>query len=160
VRKVDNLTAIFLGRLYRKCVIVDISQPFRSPRPVIEIDYVSTYLQYYIIHNYQLILIWQIFWKRELITSWKLQTNAYICETVLHYRLRVSALFIKIKDQLMSIGPLWSSGQSAWLHIQRSVFDSRRYQIFWEVVGLERGPLIVVSAIEELLERKISCPGL
>jgi hypothetical protein len=31
--------------------------------------------------------------------------------------------------------PLWSSGQSSWLQIQRSRFDSRRYQIFWEVVG-------------------------
>jgi hypothetical protein len=32
--------------------------------------------------------------------------------------------------------------------------DSRRYQIFWEVVGLERGPFSLVSTIEELLERK------
>jgi hypothetical protein len=31
--------------------------------------------------------------------------------------------------------PLWSSGHSIWLQIQRSGFDSRRYQIFWEVVG-------------------------
>jgi hypothetical protein len=30
-----------------------------------------------------------------------------------------------------SIPPLWSSGQSSWLQIQRSEFDSRRYQIFW-----------------------------
>jgi hypothetical protein len=30
--------------------------------------------------------------------------------------------------------PLWSSGQSSWLQIQRSGLDSRRYQIFWEVV--------------------------
>jgi hypothetical protein len=36
-----------------------------------------------------------------------------------------------------------------------SGFDSRPYQIFWEVVGLERGPLSLVSTIEELLERKI-----
>jgi hypothetical protein len=35
-------------------------------------------------------------------------------------------------------------------------FDSRRYLIFWEVVGLERTPLILVRAIEELLERKNS----
>ena len=27
-----------------------------------------------------------------------------------------------------------------------------RYQIFWVVVGLERGPLSLVSSIEELLE--------
>jgi hypothetical protein len=52
------------------------------------------------------------------------------------------------------------SGQSSWLQIQRSGFDSRRYQIFWEVVGLERGPLSLVSTIEELLGRKSSGFGL
>jgi hypothetical protein len=31
-----------------------------------------------------------------------------------------------------------------------------RYQIFWEAVGLERGPLSLVSTIEELLGRKNS----
>jgi hypothetical protein len=55
------------------------------------------------------------------------------------------------------MGPsLWSSGQSSWLQIQRSRFDSRRYQILREVVVLERGPLILVSTIEELLGRKSS----
>jgi hypothetical protein len=52
--------------------------------------------------------------------------------------------------------PLWPSGQSSWLQIQRSRFNSQRYQIFWEVVGLEQGPLSLVSTIEELLERKSS----
>jgi hypothetical protein len=33
-------------------------------------------------------------------------------------------------------------------------FDSRHYQIFWEVMGLERGPLNLVSTTEELLEKK------
>jgi hypothetical protein len=56
--------------------------------------------------------------------------------------------------------PLWSSGQSSWLHIQRSGLDSRRYQIFWEVVFLEWGPLSLVTTIEGLLERKSSCSGL
>jgi hypothetical protein len=51
-------------------------------------------------------------------------------------------------------------GQSSWLQIQRPGFDSRRYQIFWEVVGLERGPLSLVSTTEELLERKSSGSGL
>jgi hypothetical protein len=37
-------------------------------------------------------------------------------------------------------------------------FDSRRYQIFWEVVGLERGPLSLVRIIEELLESKVAAP--
>jgi hypothetical protein len=35
-------------------------------------------------------------------------------------------------------------------------FDSRRYQIFWEVVVLERGPLSLMSTIEELLGRNSS----
>jgi hypothetical protein len=56
--------------------------------------------------------------------------------------------------------PLWSSGQSSWLHIQRSGFVSRRYQIFWKVVGLERGPLSLVSTTEELLEIKSNGSGL
>jgi len=45
------------------------------------------------------------------------------------------------------IMPLWSSGKSFWLQIQRS-------QIFWVVVDLERGPLNHARSIEELLEWK------
>jgi hypothetical protein len=52
--------------------------------------------------------------------------------------------------------PLWSNRESSWLQIQRCVFDFRRYQVFWEVVGLERGPLSLVSTTEELLGRKSS----
>jgi hypothetical protein len=58
-------------------------------------------------------------------------------------------------------GPsLWSGGQSSWLQIQRSGFDSRRYPIFWEVVGPELGPLSFVSTTEELFESKSSDSGL
>jgi hypothetical protein len=39
-------------------------------------------------------------------------------------------------------------------------FDSRRYQISWEVVGLERGPLSLERIIEELLEWKVAAPVL
>jgi hypothetical protein len=49
---------------------------------------------------------------------------------------------------------------SSWLRSQRSGFDSRCYQIFWEVVDLERGPLSLVSTIEALLGRKSSGSGL
>jgi hypothetical protein len=38
----------------------------------------------------------------------------------------------------------------------RDGFDSRRYQISREVMGLEWGPLSLVSTIEELLVRKSS----
>jgi hypothetical protein len=34
-------------------------------------------------------------------------------------------------------------------------FDSRRYQIIWEVVGLQLRPLSLVRTTEELLRRKI-----
>jgi hypothetical protein len=56
--------------------------------------------------------------------------------------------------------PMWTSEQSSWLQIQSSGFDSWHYQIFWEVVGLERGPLSLVSTVEELLERKSSLSGI
>jgi hypothetical protein len=60
-----------------------------------------------------------------------------------------------------SYGPtLWSSGQSSWLQIRRPGFDSWRYQLFCEVVGLERDPLSLVSSNEELLGRKSSVFGL
>jgi hypothetical protein len=39
-------------------------------------------------------------------------------------------------------------------------FDSRRYQVFWEVVGLERSPPSLVSTTEELLGRKGSSSSL
>jgi hypothetical protein len=51
---------------------------------------------------------------------------------------------------------LWYSGQSSWLQIQRSGFDSRCYQIFRGVVGLERVPLSLMSTTEELLGRESS----
>jgi hypothetical protein len=44
--------------------------------------------------------------------------------------------------------------KSSWLQIQRPGLDSRRYQVFWEVLCLERGPLNLVSTSEE--KRKTS----
>jgi hypothetical protein len=61
---------------------------------------------------------------------------------------------------LNSRPPLWSSGQSSWLLIQSSGFYSRSYQIFWEAVSPERGPLSLVITIEGLLRRKNSSSGL
>jgi hypothetical protein len=70
------------------------------------------------------------------------------------YELNSEMLFRK------KLPPLWSSGQSSWLQIQRCGVHSRRYQIFREVLSLERGPLCLMSTIEELLERKRSGSGL
>jgi hypothetical protein len=54
--------------------------------------------------------------------------------------------------------PLWSSGQSSWLQNRRPWFDSRHYQKK-KVVGLERGPLNLVSTTEELFDRKVAAPA-
>jgi hypothetical protein len=53
--------------------------------------------------------------------------------------------------------PLWSSGQSSWLQIRRPGLDSRHYQKK-KVVGLERGPLSLMSTTEELLDRNVAAP--
>jgi hypothetical protein len=37
-------------------------------------------------------------------------------------------------------------------------FDSRRYEIFREVVGLERVPLSLMRIIEEILKRTVAAP--
>jgi hypothetical protein len=69
---------------------------------------------------------------------------------------------VVVQDRLLSPlvtcgPPLWSSGQSSWLQILRPGFDSRHYQEK-KVVGLERGPLSLVSTTEELLDRKVAAP--
>jgi hypothetical protein len=46
------------------------------------------------------------------------------------------------------------------LVVKSSCFDSRRYQIFREVVGLEPSPLSLVGTTEELLGRKSRGSGL
>jgi hypothetical protein len=62
---------------------------------------------------------------------------------------------------IMCVGPsrppLWSSGQSSWLQIRRPGFDSRHWQKKM-VVGVERGPLSLVSTTEDLLDRKVAAP--
>jgi hypothetical protein len=78
--------------------------------------------------------------------------------TLLHpSRLSTSKPLVPIFYIIYIALPPWSSRQSSWLQI----LDSRRYQIFWEVVGLKQGPLSLVRIIEELLERKNigSCLG-
>jgi hypothetical protein len=84
----------------------------------------------------------------------------------MHKKFSVQNLWISLADSLLRPAALltilycicmWSSSQSSWLPIQRSEFDSWRYQIFWEVVGLERGPF---STTEELLGRNSSGSGL
>jgi hypothetical protein len=52
--------------------------------------------------------------------------------------------------------PLWSSGQISWLQIQGS--RVRLPGTTKKIVGLEWGPLSLVSTTEELLDRKVAAP--
>jgi hypothetical protein len=49
---------------------------------------------------------------------------------------------------------------SSWLRIQKTRVRFPALQIFWKIVGLERGPLSLVSTTEELLGRNSSGSGL
>jgi hypothetical protein len=75
------------------------------------------------------------------------ESYTYITETLFSSHDKIFSLSI-----LIAWPPLWSSGQGSWLHIHRSGFDSRRYQIFGEVVGLERDSFSLVKIIEELFQ--------
>jgi hypothetical protein len=83
------------------------------------------------------------------------QTDIQTIYRQLHVSLHVShirtaCLTYRINSNLITLPitmrgpPLWYSGQSSWLQIQRPGFDSRHYQKK-NVVGLERGPLSLVS---------------
>jgi hypothetical protein len=73
-----------------------------------------------------------------------------------------SGLVFYIVCRPIYIDPSWKCDRLCGLVVRVSgyryrgpAFDSWRYQIFWVVVGLERGPLSLVSlvrSIEELLE--------
>jgi hypothetical protein len=76
-------------------------------------------------------------------TNWETSTCSYI---VRYFMLSARC----------NVGPpLWSSGQSSWLQIRRPGFDSRHYQKK-KVLGLEWGPISLVSTTEELLDKKSS----
>jgi hypothetical protein len=80
----------------------------------------------------------------------EVRVPGYLTEKYCAY-CEVRTEFIYVEE---SRPPLWSSGQSSWLQIQRPGFDSRRYQIFRAVVGLEQSPLSLVRTTKELLEKK------
>jgi hypothetical protein len=75
--------------------------------------------------------------------------NLGLCSGRVDGALLESEWFSHWQDNMYSV-------QSSWLQIQRSGFDSWCYQISSEVVGLERGPLSLVSTIEELHGRESS----
>jgi hypothetical protein len=71
-----------------------------------------------------------------------------------YYSLSLFSICVVYRDRLcgvvVRVPGYWSRGPE---------FNSRRYQIFCEAVGLERGPLSLVRITEELLEWKSSGSG-
>jgi hypothetical protein len=135
VRKTDNLPPS-MSRLSRQCGIVNISQLHRPPRPVMGIA--SFFLPFY--H-----------------CSAVCKPPGCLSNCQFYYQqFRNFSLVLNLYAFVVYRPPLWSSGQSSWLQIRRPGFDSRNYKK--KVVGLERGPLSLVSTPEELLDRKEAAP--
>jgi hypothetical protein len=72
-----------------------------------------------------------------------------------HYFVQIELLLRTAQNRLSSL-VVRDSGYKS----RGPGFVSRPYQIFWEVVGLQRGPFSLMSTTEELLERKNSGSGL
>jgi hypothetical protein len=86
---------------------------------------------------------------------------------VLFWKHHASSSCIIIIDALKRLPSLYIAHRLCGLEIRVSGyrsrgpgFDSRPYQIFWEVRVLERGPLGLVKTTEELLQWKSSGSGL
>jgi hypothetical protein len=75
-----------------------------------------------------------LFYKRQII--FECGGRDRLCGLVVRvpaYRTEIYCFSCEVRTQYIYIymlPPLWSSGQSFWLQIQRFGFDSRRYQLF------------------------------
>jgi hypothetical protein len=76
---------------------------------------------------------------------------------VAHWRFFILKVISRLKNAAFW-SPLWSRCQSSWLQMQRSGFDSRHYQIFWEVVGLQRVHSASWVQLRSYLKIKVAAP--
>jgi hypothetical protein len=161
-----SIMAIFFA-MYFPCIKVNIILPTRTAKNLIERPPIQL-LRYYWLSVSQSLFLSGIHLgpkTRFLLTSnscwcWAPSlTRGWVCRLSLLLAL-ASAVMLNSRQYYIRFGPpLWSSG-SSWLQIQCPGFDSRHYQIVWELVGLQWGPLSLVSTIEKLLERKSCFSGL
>jgi hypothetical protein len=80
-------------------------------------------------------------------TSWNSKKTQ--CQQILDHNLLLFCSSFLYKDRLCGLMVRVPGYRS-----RGPGFDSRRYQIFWDIVGLEWGSPSLVSITEELLERK------
>ena len=119
----------------------------------------------YYSHSYMFRYICIIFRELQSCTSLKLRSFYFFFNFIKNYHFKIFMWLLLIKCSLY-IWFLKYKLSVVYLHERlcslvvgvsgyryRGLgFDSRRYQIFWVVVGLERGPLSLVRSTEELLE--------
>jgi hypothetical protein len=147
-----------LLRLHRITQNVDIQTPPDRIRIYVSSGYTRSHLK---ISARDILMYSNTFRNRVSYDIYSLKKHLYMltpCGQVLfHWRNNASGVILAtfLKSILAYIDqPLWSSGQSSWLQIQRSRVRFLAPQFFWEAVDMERGPFILVSITEELLERK------
>jgi hypothetical protein len=115
--------------------------------------------------DYTIFIPLSLHWISALPGMWFKKNRVKICimiKTASQDKWNIRSIDLKIKFCNSSTGEiLWSTNAinirlcSLVVRVpgHRSGFDSQRYQIFWEVVCLERGQLSLVSTIQELLGR-------
>jgi hypothetical protein len=86
------------------------------------------------------------------------EDGSVICSAICQWSVSRRTYNHKLLSHLRS--RLWSSGQSCGYRSRGPDSIPGTTRFFWEVVGLERGPLSLVTTTEELLGWKISVSGL
>jgi hypothetical protein len=161
--KADNLTAICGWIVWpRICESFDVTLPYVPPRPVTRIASPSFSLKFHYrtaAGNAVTIMGFVVEWGEvvSMNDSHSLRPIQFHSKvSVAYFTFGTRQLILLLPGHVPTVPfrycSVWRRTESSWLQIQRSGFDFRRYQIFREVVDLERVPLSLVSTTEELTE--------
>jgi hypothetical protein len=91
-------------------------------------------------------------------TLFSLPCVSYLTQRMSYFE-HFSGNIFNLKSSTKRRPPLWSSGQKSWLQVQRSEFDSRRYQTFYENYWVWNG--VYSDSLVQLrfyLEEKVGAP--
>jgi hypothetical protein len=124
------------------------------------ITVIIIFIAIYLLRFMRYVLYFQfLIWSGKHILLW----SPFVLQVASSWKSHTNTKMIHIGDLMNLIDPLCGLVVRVPGYRSRDPgFDFRLYQIFWEVVGLERGPLTIslVSTIEELLGTNSSGSGL